>query len=1046
SLDLIYFPTNIEQRNVFEFDNLNIDGGVGRSLSFGNSQDLVVNSNLNLRLAGTLDNGVEIVGALTDDNVPFQPEGNSRQIQELDQVFLQFKKDNHQITLGDYEQRKPNSYFLVYNKRLQGANYLGDFKHSNGWTSDVKVSGALSRGRYTRNEFVGEEGNQGPYKLFGANNESFIIILAGTERVFIDGVPMERGLDRDYIIDYNVGELVFTSKIQITNRSRISIEFEYTDQVYSRTFLQTEANYGNEKLNFRLNVYTEQDNKNQANLVDTTLSIGGFLNDVGDNVNDFFIDSFREEAFDNERIQYELKQDTLVDGQLYDSIFVFSQDPSIQLYNVLFTFVGQGNGDYVVEESLVNGRVFKWVAPIGGVSQGNYVAKLQLVPPQQQQLFSLTSSYAFNENNQLELETALSNRDLNTFSTIGNNDNQGGALRLKWNGKHYLKADSTKNILSSSLNYEFKQKLFQPIERYRPVEFIRDWNLDNQVLDTLNESYAIVGLKFQPDLQSSFDYTFSSFLRHGNYTGLKNALDYRLDKNGFLVDARFNWVTGQESDSIRSSFLRPRYDVSKALSSWNGFRLGFKGEHERKEIENELQGLLTPTSIGFDQYGFYVETADSSKTALKLSFQRRKDFAPELNALGEVFDTNIINAEGSFKQLKNQQLTWRISYRDLEVVNSGLTNEQDKRSLLSRVNYSGSFLDGVFRLGTDYEIGSGREPRREFTYIAVNPGEGVYVWNDYNGNNLQEINEFEVALFQDEAEYVRVFTTTNEYINADVTRLNQFIQIQPQLIWRNEQGLKKWLAKLSLNSKVAIDRKLFEDAEASIFNPFVFDLDNESLVSSAVRVNSNLVYNKLSDKFRLTYRWILNENKNQLLSGFEQRGRLEHVLTNDVYFKNKLSVQTDFRLGRQEADAENFAARNFNFDFYSFEPRVNWVVNTNLRVGVEYNYTSSENAALLGGESAVNNELKGDFNFNKFGNVALTGGFEYNDIEYSGDSTSAVTFSMLNGLQPGSNAQWRLNLERQVGNAVKVSLSYNGRQLGDNDPVHTGGARISALF
>jgi len=137
---------------------------------------------------------------------------------------------------------------------------------------------------------------------------------------------------------------------------------------------------------------------------------------------------------------------------------------------------------------------------------------------------------------------------------------------------------------------------------------------------------------------------------------------------------------------------------------------------------------------------------------------------------------------------------------------------------------------------------------------------------------------------------------------------------------------------------------------------------------------------------------------------------------------------------------------NFDFDFVSIEPRLSWVINNSLRIGTEYGYSNSENALALGGETASKNLLKADFNYNKFKKLALTGTAEFNNIEYNGNPNSAVTFSMLSGLQPGNNALWRLNLERQVGTSVKVSLSYNGRQLGENSAVHTGGARISAIF
>ena len=50
----------------------------------------------------------------------------------------------------------------------------------------------MSKGKYTTQSFNGDEGNQGPYKLRGRNGENYIVVLSGTEKLFLNGVKLER--------------------------------------------------------------------------------------------------------------------------------------------------------------------------------------------------------------------------------------------------------------------------------------------------------------------------------------------------------------------------------------------------------------------------------------------------------------------------------------------------------------------------------------------------------------------------------------------------------------------------------------------------------------------------------------------------------------------------------------------------------------------------------------------------------------------------------------------------------------------------------------
>ena len=57
---------------------------------------------------------------------------------------------------------------------------------------------------------------------------------------------------------------------------------------------------------------------------------------------------------------------------IHDSIYVYSANKNDVLYNLSFTDVGFGKGNYVPVTGNTNGQVYMWVQPVNGVPQGEW--------------------------------------------------------------------------------------------------------------------------------------------------------------------------------------------------------------------------------------------------------------------------------------------------------------------------------------------------------------------------------------------------------------------------------------------------------------------------------------------------------------------------------------------------------------------------------------------------------------------------------------------------------------------------------------------------
>lgn len=351
-------------RSFKPFDGLTTTGSISRGVTLGNNQNSVLNSELDLQISGKLSDKVSLRASIQDANIPLQESGYSQRLDEFDQVFIELFSDRWNIRAGDIDLTNRNSYFASFTKRVQGLQVgatLGDESAQ----TNLFAAGAVVRGQFTTSQFIAQEGNQGPYKLTGPNNELFVLIVSGSETVYVNGVPVERGENKDYIIDYNAGEIIFNSTFPITSEMRITVDYQFSDRNYSRFTVFGGGTYESEKLKMAVSVYSEADAKNQPLQQNLSSEQVEFLSNAGDDTSLMVAPSDVPQAFDENRILY---RKDVVNGV---EIFVFSNNPDDELFSVRFTLVGVNQGDYILINSNAVENIYEYIEPVNGVPQGN---------------------------------------------------------------------------------------------------------------------------------------------------------------------------------------------------------------------------------------------------------------------------------------------------------------------------------------------------------------------------------------------------------------------------------------------------------------------------------------------------------------------------------------------------------------------------------------------------------------------------------------------------------------------------------------------------
>ena len=1022
NLNKLYrLSTSNKIKNEIKFYDLETSGNISRGINIGNNQNSVLESELDLKIIGKLNEKVSIKASIQDSSIPIINNGYSQQLNEFDQIFIELQSEDWVLRGGDIDLIKTNSFFANYEKKIQGL-LLDSYLNKN---INITSAAAIVKGSFTKSILNVENGNQGPYKLTGENGELYVLIVSGSETVFVNGIKIERGIDKDYVINYNAGEIIFNSTFPIMADMRIQVEYQVSEKNYNSVFGYSNIEIKNKKSKYNFSYYNETDLKNQPLLQNLNNDQIGILSAAGDDENLMNIPSGSLSNYDENRILYKKE---IIEGV---EIYVYSNNPEDELYTVRFQNVGENQGNYILSSNNTIENIYEYIMPIDGQRQGNFEPIIKIISPKKRQIAVLNSNTAFNESSELFYEIAGSNFNKNLFSTIDDEDNKGFASMIGFNKK--IKIDSTLNIYSK-LDLKYIDKNFEIIERIFGPEFERDWGFEVNSFNGQSQTVANTTFGFRKSNLGSIDYTFENLKLGKLFSGQKNILKINISEINNLEFTSSTSIMASSNIGIDSEFVR----------SYNNLVLDYKNiwtelgyEYEKKESN----GQIITNASDFANKLFKIKTGfgNKEKTFIEIGYKKKINDSLVENILNEVnnYDSYFMNTQ----IINNKKSTLNV-YLNFNRLKSYLNNNKEEY-LNTRIIQRQKILKNSLNSDLFFESSAGNLPQQEYTFIEVEPGLGSYKWIDINGNGIQELEEFEIAVFEDEAIFIRVLLPNQIFLRTYQNKLNYSLQTNFSVFQNSNVDFIKILSKISNKFQISVDNKSEYQDNNIILNSLF--KGNDDLLAYNISLKNSFAINRAKNRYSITYTYAENEKKNSYSFGSNQ-----HMSRfNKINVAHKINPSTLFELvtnsERKINWSENFSEKNYKIKEDLIKPKLTYFYDENNRINFSYENTSVMN--LIGDNETLKQQTFGTemyFDTKKKDGAIIN--FNYYNNKFDGENNSIISYTMMNGLKNGENYTWSFTLVKKLNKTLDMNVRYFGRKSPKTPSIHNASFQVRANF
>ena len=1027
--------------------DLRRSGSVSRGVVAGSGRDASIESALRFEMEGELTPGVRILASLTDEDTPVLPQGTTRRLDQFDRVFIRLSTDRGELQLGDVDILHRSGRYGRVRRSLQGALVEataspGTIGARSPWTA--RVAGATSRGIFRSQQIQALDGVQGPYRLEGNTGERFILVLPGSERVFLDGELMTRGAQEDYTIDYTTAEISFTSRHIIGRERRIRVEFEFTTNQFTRTFLFGSGQARTRIADLDVTAIREADGNAFTEELAFSSEDSAAVIMAGDTTP--FRSGAREVVYDPEALFTQYFRETRPEAN-GDSLTIFvpvSREPmpGERVFRVTFTRFGPGEGSYIrTGSSSANGIVFTFV----GEGAGEYKPVVPLSAPRSQELVSLRLVSRNLPWAQLSVEWAGSRLDRNRLSGLDADDDRGGAWASRLATNRWRTDAWIPIWLEAEGQVERRSAYFTSFDRTRDVEFERTWNIprsaENSVLENAisGEDETIGRGRITMGLADStrFEVAVDRIDLGDAFDGHQQRLSIQSYEAGLpSLSAHASWTRTRDRMSQQTGLQKGLWRRQGARISAPddvSFRPWVRWQSEQMSVEEGERSMMS-LEPDFRLYATGIEAGRGDWTGFA-SLETREETRFQPDALSSSVDilTSQLGARLSQSNLDmDLTLGWRQTRQDGDTRNDALLVTANSQWQPTR----------RARMALLYDARSERSATLQEIFIRAGPERGQFVWVDANGDGVIQLDEFIPETNPTEGDYVRTLLPSDslEAVTSVMGRIR--LDIRPDRR-RRLQGLgSTTVMEVQETSRTA------RRSDVYLLQLGTFRSANQT-VRGRLRLAQSVsllpwIRSVDMDATAQTVRSL-----SSLASGSEA-SRSDLVDIETVWRMTSMwTWGLDLARELETSQSAQFSSRSFDVVSWRLRPSARlsisrrWTIATDPTVSFKTEQRSRTDAVvwILPVESVWAMESR----------IRLRTRLEHARVTFnSGSSSTAgsglVGFQLTDGRGQGASWLWRTGLQAELSESLSARLTYDGRAPANGRTIHTGRFQLTALF